>query len=153
MAGISVESGGRKVDGNVNMVPMIDLLVSMIAFLLMAAVWTQTGAIRARQPEGVTDAPNPVAPVLRVLVTPTTVSIGRDASGMTTVSASGDAALRDALREQHVADPSLRAVSIQPDSAVPYERVIRVMDAVYDVWSAEGPPPRSRDERVAVSLL
>lgn len=153
MAGISVESGGRKVDGNVNMVPMIDLLVSMIAFLLMAAVWTQTGAVRAKQPEGVSDAPAPLESTLHVVVTPTGVSIGRDAGGMTTVAAGRDDALRQALRERHVADPSLRAVTIQPDSAVEYERVIHVMDAIYDVWSAGGTPPRSRDERVTVSLL
>lgn len=53
MAGVSVEAGGggrRTVDSNVNMVPMIDLLLSTIAFLLMTAVWTQTGAVRAAQP-------------------------------------------------------------------------------------------------------
>ena len=56
MGGVSVEGGGgggkKAVDSNINMVPMIDLLVSCIAFLLMTAVWVQTGAVEAQQPRG-----------------------------------------------------------------------------------------------------
>lgn len=45
MAGVSVESGGggggrRAVDSEVNMIPMIDLLMVTISFLLITAVWS-----------------------------------------------------------------------------------------------------------------
>ena len=51
MAGVSVESGGkggrRSVDSEVNMIPMIDLLVCCIAFLLITAVWSHMSRINA----------------------------------------------------------------------------------------------------------
>jgi len=63
MGGVSVDSGGKggkkSVDSQVNMVPMIDLLICCIAFLLMTAVWVQTGAVQVTQPRG---APAPDSP-------------------------------------------------------------------------------------------
>jgi len=42
MAGVNVDTGGkggrRSVDSEINMIPMIDLLVCAIAFLLITAV-------------------------------------------------------------------------------------------------------------------
>lgn len=54
MGGVSVGGGGgggkKSVDAEVNMVPFIDLLLSIISFLLMTAVWVQSGALQAQQP-------------------------------------------------------------------------------------------------------
>jgi len=51
MAGISVDGsghGGRKsVDSEINMIPMIDLLMVTVSFLLLTAVWTQMGRVEA----------------------------------------------------------------------------------------------------------
>lgn len=51
MGGVSVDSGGkggrRAVDSEVNMIPMIDLLVCCIAFLLITAVWSSMARINA----------------------------------------------------------------------------------------------------------
>ena len=40
-------SRGRPVDADVNMVPMIDLLVSTIAFLMLTAVWSHAARLAA----------------------------------------------------------------------------------------------------------
>jgi biopolymer transport protein ExbD len=51
MAGVSVDSGGsggrRALDSEINMIPMIDLLMVTISFLLITAVWTHMSRINA----------------------------------------------------------------------------------------------------------
>jgi len=51
MGGVSVESGGkggrRSVDSEINMIPMIDLLVCAISFLLITAVWSHMSRMNA----------------------------------------------------------------------------------------------------------
>ena len=51
MAGVSVDSGGkggrRSMDSEINMIPMIDLLMVTISFLLITAVWTHMSRINA----------------------------------------------------------------------------------------------------------
>ncbi len=50
MAGVSVESGqgnsGRSLDSEVNMIPMIDLFICCISFLLITAVWSQMASLK-----------------------------------------------------------------------------------------------------------
>ncbi|MBX3189545.1 MAG: biopolymer transporter ExbD [Labilithrix sp.] len=50
MAGVSVDGGGggrRKLDTEINMIPMIDLLMVTISFLLITAVWVQSSRLEA----------------------------------------------------------------------------------------------------------
>src|SRR5689334_18165293 len=51
MGGVSVESGGkggrRSLDSEINMIPMIDLLVCCISFLLITAVWSHMSRLNA----------------------------------------------------------------------------------------------------------
>jgi len=51
MGGVSVDSGGkggrRSLDSEINMIPMIDLLMVTISFLLITAVWTHMSRINA----------------------------------------------------------------------------------------------------------
>ncbi len=51
MGGVSVESGGKggrkAVDSELNLIPMIDLFVVCVLFLIMTAVWSQMARINA----------------------------------------------------------------------------------------------------------
>ena len=51
--GVSVDTGGKAgkkpVTADLNLVPYIDLLTCMVAFLLITAVWTQLARLEARQ--------------------------------------------------------------------------------------------------------
>jgi biopolymer transport protein ExbD len=50
MAGVSVDGGAggrRKLDTEINMIPMIDLLMVTISFLLITAVWVQSSRLEA----------------------------------------------------------------------------------------------------------
>jgi len=73
MANVSLQSnrGGRRpLDSEINMIPMIDLLVSCIAFLLITAVWSHMSRLRAdAQVPGSTEGainPQPPEKVLHV---------------------------------------------------------------------------------------
>jgi biopolymer transport protein ExbD len=67
MAGIDLGTGGgagrKALDSEINMIPMIDLLMVTISFLLITAVWTHMARIDAdAQVPGKTDAMTPPAP-------------------------------------------------------------------------------------------
>lgn len=51
MGGVSVESGNkggrRSLDSEINLIPMIDLFICCISFLLITAVWSQMARINA----------------------------------------------------------------------------------------------------------
>ena len=51
--GVSVDSGGKggkkSVNADLNLVPYIDLLTCMVAFLLITAVWSQLARLEAHQ--------------------------------------------------------------------------------------------------------
>lgn len=51
MGGVNVEGGGggrrRSLDTEINMIPMIDLLMVTISFLLITAVWVQSSRVEA----------------------------------------------------------------------------------------------------------
>jgi biopolymer transport protein ExbD len=51
MAGVSVDGGGggrrRSIDSEINMIPMIDLLMVTISFLLITAVWTHMARLNS----------------------------------------------------------------------------------------------------------
>jgi biopolymer transport protein TolR len=145
MGGVSVESGGgsgkKSVDAQINMVPMIDLLVCCIAFLLMTAVWTQIGAVQAQQPRG---APSPDTPQdqpqdqLKIQISPTGMRIGVNATDMRDVN-NGPTQfdeLKRLLDERKRANQQNREVWLQPDGAVPYMTIIHVMDTVYEVYGS-----------------
>lgn len=69
----SIESGGgagrRSLNREINMIPFIDLLMVIIAFLLLTAVWTGHSRIQAYQGEDANDAeviPREVENVLHI---------------------------------------------------------------------------------------
>lgn len=152
MGGVSVDSGGggggkKSVDAQINMVPMIDLLVSCIAFLLMTAVWVQTGSVQASQPR----APSNAEPQenqtpqeqLKIQISPTGFRVGVNAADMRDVGHTPQRfdELRTMLRTRLEANQQNREVWLQPDTAVHYGEIVRVMDVIYDVYGSPSQNP------------
>jgi len=145
VGGVSVDSGGKggrkSVDANVNMVPMIDLLISVIAFLLMTAVWVQSGSLQAVQPRG---APSPDTQPetqpdqLKIIINPNALQVFLTAADRRDISSPDRSRrmeeLRTVLRQRFEANRSQREVWLQPDSEVPYNDIISVMDVIYEIW-------------------
>lgn len=73
---------GRSLDGEINLVPFIDLLSMCICFLLMTAIWVEVGAIPLHQLLG-TAAPEVERPLeLQVrLQTPERLSVSLEQQG------------------------------------------------------------------------
>ena len=145
MGGVSVEGGGgggkKAVDSNINMVPMIDLLVSCISFLLMTAVWVQTGAVEAQQPRGQPSQPQESPPEpqeqLKIQIQQSGLRVGTNAADMRDLQ--GEQRfdeLVNVLRQRLQANQQNREVWLQPDSVVHYDEIIRVMDRVYSVYGS-----------------
>ena len=159
MAGVSVDSKGGKgrktVDTAINMVPMIDLLISVIAFLLMTVVWVRIGALHSEQPHGPDNTHTAMVDNLKVEISASGFRVGTTQVDMHDVARSPDQfdALRTVLASWHHDNRATRDVQIQPDSTVHYDEIIRVMDVIYDVWSEGRPPREPIGASVRVQLL
>lgn len=146
MGGVSVDSGGKggkkSVDAPVNMVPMIDLLICCIAFLLMTAVWVQTGAVQASQPRGAPAPDSPPNPErqdqLKIQISPTGLQVGVNAADMRQIGRTPQrfTELKTLLEARRQANQQNREVWLQPDGAVEYSEIIAVMDTVYEVYGS-----------------
>jgi biopolymer transport protein ExbD len=162
MGGVSTDSGGKggrkSVDQNINMVPFIDLLVSLIAFLLMTAVWVQTGTLEAQQPAGAPSADQPQnqepQEQLKIFVRANELAVGMSAADVQTIPNGPQQwdQLRAKLREKRRANQQQREVWLQPEPVVNYNTIIRVMDVVYEIWSEGQSNPDFR-ELVTIRFL
>lgn len=129
---------GRKkpLDMAINLVPFIDLMAVTIVFLIMTAVWTQLGRLRASTsgPSEGDAPPTPDVPVA-ILVTGTAVtlsvggappdrmSIVRDAKGRLEV-----AALTTKLTELKRELPDRASITLTSEDEVPYDDLVRLLD-------------------------
>jgi|LNFM01.1.fsa_nt_gb biopolymer transport protein ExbD len=162
MGGVSTDSGGKggrkSVDQNINMVPFIDLLISLIAFLLMTAVWVQSGTLEAQQPAGAPTADSQPQQEpqeqLKIFIKAGEIAIGMSQADQQSI-ANGPQQwdqLRAKLREKRTANRQQREVWLQPEPVVNYNTIIRVMDIVYEIW-AEGQSNPDFRELVTIRFL
>ncbi len=104
----SIESGGgeprRSLNREINMIPFIDLLMVIIAFLLITAVWVGNSRIQTHQGEQVNDAevkPREVENVLHVYARRDGADLkwkhGPDVVSETSIEGASTAAIRQAL--------------------------------------------------------
>lgn len=161
MAGVSVGGGGggrRSVDSEINLVPMIDLLVCIISFLLITAVWSQMARVNADA-----QVPGPPNPDTEVDPTPPEKMLHvemRDEEKFTliwkqgaTVVATVDVPRKPVETESVVRYPDLAAkiteewkingshrdpsdkkldqAVLHTDNKTPFKDVIAVIDAIY----------------------
>lgn len=139
--------GGKKsVDFTVNLVPTIDLLSVLIAFLLITAVWTQLARINAQQvlpktsdkPQEETDPKKEKK--LYVFVQPDEVAINfTDEQPQIFRKADGDLnkAVREYVKkvaddEKMVPDKKKQAVVVGATDVVEYRQMIDMMDILLD---------------------
>jgi biopolymer transport protein ExbD len=144
--GAMPESGGKgrkkALDTVVNVVPAIDLLSTLIAFLLYTAVWTQVSRLQVQQlGEGAPQAEQAEqAPPLLVtlamgergfnLSTSTGTSIdiptlGRDPDGKIRFDVK---ALADRLKQLKSEFPEAQSITVSAEDTVPYGGLVNVID-------------------------
>ena len=146
MAGVDVGGGrGRRraVDSEINMVPMIDLLMVTISFLLLTAVWTHMGRLEgSTRVPGPPDPSKPVEePAARMHVevpraeAPLKLTLRRGPEVLDARTfARGELGVQlAAMRHAHAAElagDDGRVVVMHADDAIAYRDMIGVMDAI-----------------------
>ncbi len=139
--GVSLDPDGggggrnRSVDVELNLVPFIDMMSCLVAFLLITAVWSNLAQIPI-SPKGVGNAglTGPPPDQLALLVSRDAVWVGRASGERVRIGAVGDehdwVSLQTALREER-ADPSLagrRDVEVAGEDGVTYQTIVSAMD-------------------------
>lgn len=134
------EKGGRgrsrSVMADLNLVPYIDLLTCMIAFLLITAVWTQLSMLKVRQRGQGNGSDTLVHPpfTILVVVNESGFVIVVDRQDHKRVPLNGTD--RDypqltheleALKAEH---PDATEVQVAPDDDIAFETMVKTMDAV-----------------------
>jgi biopolymer transport protein ExbD len=138
--GVQVAEGkgrGKSLMVDLNLVPFIDFLSCLIAFLMITAVWTQIHSLDVEQNIAPPD-PNviipdpPPPPPLTVHVEGDRHWIGRKVETATTIMKVGETydyeKLREIMKKDREEFPDERLIVINTDDGVAYEEMIKVLD-------------------------
>lgn len=142
MGGAAAEptsKGGKKpLDASLNLVPYIDLLMTIMTFLMMTAVWTQiamlevqnaSGGQEATPEEEDKDKPKPIL----VLLTDRGVKIQEEANpDLREFPATGDgydfAGITIELKRLKDMRPERQEVKVQSEDSVKYNNIVQIID-------------------------
>lgn len=125
--------GKRSLTAELNLVPYIDLLTCMIAFLLITAVWTQLAQLKTSQrgPGSENDQPPPSTKI-SLMVSQDGVNVMVNAERELVPDKDGQAdwpALGNLLKKLKSQFPDLDDVQIASEDSVLFDRLTGVMDA------------------------
>ena len=136
--GVQESSSGKKsVDAQLNLIPFIDLLSVLIAFLLMTSVWTQIERINVNQQPNLPSEEPPEEPEeeqlkLTVLIKSTGYTVTTKGKIVKEIEKKGDEwdpdTLNETLKNVVAENPSNHDVTLNTEDTVPYEQLITVMD-------------------------
>src|SRR5688572_28596652 len=135
---VSVDSGGKggkkPLNADLNLVPYIDLLTCMVAFLLITAVWTQLSRLQAQQ-KGQGQSGEEVPPVLQVNIVELVnqegfnVVVGQDQTPIPKKGNDYDfEELGKALNKAKDAHPDKNDVQVASEDQIVFDTLIRAMD-------------------------
>ncbi|MDD9941581.1 MAG: biopolymer transporter ExbD [Myxococcales bacterium] len=141
MGGISVGGGhgGKKaVDTEVALIPVIDLLLCCVMFLLVTAVWNQLARIDANQQQPGQNAPDQPPPEEKIKLVLQVSSTGYVLSSTAgdrveipkVADAYDESELRAKLKERHQMEPNRKDLVVAPEDGVLYGSMIDAMDVV-----------------------
>lgn len=141
MGGAAAEpsgKGGKKsLDANINLVPYIDMLMTIMTFLMMTAVWTQIAMLEVQNASGGAEAtaeepdPNAPKPIL-ILAGKEQVTVQEEGQEARPFPATQDGydfngigielkRLKDARKDREV-------VKIQSEDGIQYQHLTRLID-------------------------
>jgi biopolymer transport protein ExbD len=141
--GVSIDTGGgggrKAVDVEINLVPFIDMMSCMVAFLLITAVWTDLAQLNVK-PKGVgrdAEQQMPTEPPINISVLVATDShwVGLTTGDRIQIKKAGDsydwAGLEDALSryKQTPIFSSRKDIEIAGEDKVDYQSLVSTMDS------------------------
>ena len=144
--------GGKKaLDGEINLVPFIDLLSCLISFLLISAVWTQVTSLRVMQTGGLSTESEPPPPdettidvrvtltdrgyILSLAGNPVEMPKANvekvDETGKTTTAMGFDTkSLGEKLKLVKSQYPAQKAVTVAAEDAVSFDDLVGTIDSI-----------------------
>ena len=136
--GVSVDSGGKggkkSVNADLNLVPYIDLLTCMVAFLLITAVWSQLARLEAHQKgQGQAGEDTPPEKVFKlvVLVNADGYNLVAD-QDQQPIPKRGDQydveKLGAELKKMKESHPDKNDIQVASEDAIKFEVLVRTMD-------------------------
>lgn len=135
---VSVDTGGKSgkksVNADLNLVPYIDLLTCMVAFLLITAVWSQLARLEAHQKgQGQAGEETPPDKVFKlvVLVNDSGFNLVAD-QDQQPIPKKGDAydyeKLADELKKIKDTHADKTDIQVASDDAIKFETLVKTMD-------------------------
>jgi len=135
---VSVNTGGRggrkALNADLNLVPYIDLLTCMVAFLLITAVWTQLSRLQAQQ-KGQGQAGEEVPPELQTKIVVVVnqegfnLVVGQDQTPIQKKGTDYDfERLGIEMKKAKDAHPDKNDVQVASEDPIMFDTIIRTMD-------------------------
>jgi biopolymer transport protein ExbD len=121
---------------DINVVPMIDMMVILVLFLVFTAVFTRTNVLELNLPTAESSVPElPQGLNLEVIVRQTGIDVADRGSGLLKqIPKAGTdydlAALQDYLKRVKAQYREKKEATILVEQEIPYEIIVRVMDTV-----------------------
>ncbi len=137
--GVSVSTGGKSgrksLSADLNLVPYIDLLTCMVAFLLITAAWTQLARLSASQ-KGQGQAGEETPPTQQVNITVVVnqegfnLVVNQDQAPIPKRGEQYDfAKLSEELKKVKEANPDKNDIKIASEDQIKFDTLIQAMDA------------------------
>jgi len=136
---VSVDTGGKggkkSLNADLNLVPYIDLLTCMVAFLLITAVWTQLARLQAQQKgQGVAGEETPPEMQVKIVVLVNqegfNLVVGSDQTPIPK-KASGDydfEKLSTELKKAKDGHPDKNDAQVASEDTIKFETLVQTMD-------------------------
>jgi biopolymer transport protein TolR len=138
--GVAIQTGGgsgkKPLNAELNLVPYIDLLTCMVAFLLITAVWSQMARLNASQKgQGQAGEETPPEQVVNIVVVVNqdgyNLVVGQD---QVPIAKKGDQydveKLGAELKKVKDAHPDKNDVKVASEDQIKFETLVRTMDTV-----------------------
>jgi biopolymer transport protein ExbD len=144
---VSVDSGGKgsrkSLNADLNLVPYIDLLTCMVAFLLITAVWTQLARLSAQQ-KGQGQAGEETPPELQVKIVVVVnqegfnLVVGQDQTPIPKKGTEYDfEGLAVGLKKAKDGHPDKNDVQVASEDQIVFDTLIRTMDTALSARFAD----------------
>jgi biopolymer transport protein ExbD len=141
--GVSVESGGKSgkkpLNADLNLVPYIDLLTCMVAFLLITAVWSQLARLNVHQKgQGQAGEDTPPEKVFKLIVLVNgegfNLVADQDQQPIPKKGESYDfEKLSDELKKIKDGHPDKTDIQVASEDTIKFDTLVRTMDAAMTV--------------------
>ncbi len=131
------KGGKRSLDAAINLVPYIDLLMTIMTFLVMTAVWTQIAALEIQNTSGGQEQQekdkdeDPPKPIF-VLLTESNSSVQEEGAEASTFPNTANGydwdGVQAALKSLKEARPERTQVMVKPEDGVKFEDIAKAID-------------------------